>query len=82
LPEEKDCTSLISLSTCRKITILKPCSTPMQIFPAQDNIRHAMGRTILQTFHLRLRINGDAMVVKNAKVAREFAIFSNTLDIS
>jgi hypothetical protein len=54
----------------------------MQIFPTQDNIRRAMGRTILQALHLRLRINRDVMVVKNAKAARDIAIFSNTLDTS
>ncbi|KAJ6866880.1 hypothetical protein NC652_038191 [Populus alba x Populus x berolinensis] len=41
-----------------------------------------MGRTILLAFHLRLWINGDAMVVKNAMAARDIAIFSNTLDTS
>ena len=54
----------------------------MQIFPTQDNIRRAMGRTILQALHLRLRINRDVMVVKNAEAARDIAIFSNTLDTS
>jgi hypothetical protein len=41
-----------------------------------------MGRAILLAFHLRLWINGDAMVVKNAMEARDIAIFSNTLDTS
>ncbi|KAJ6866873.1 hypothetical protein NC652_038191 [Populus alba x Populus x berolinensis] len=54
----------------------------MQFSPAQDSIRRTMGRTILLAFHLRLWINGDAMVVKNAMAARDIAIFSNTLDTS
>ncbi|KAG6742912.1 hypothetical protein POTOM_053856 [Populus tomentosa] len=72
----------MSLSTCRKITILQPYSPPMQFSPAQDSIRRIMGRTILLAFQLRLWINGDAMVVKNAMTARDIAIFSNTLDTS
>jgi hypothetical protein len=47
LPKEKNHTSLKSLSTCRKITILQPCSPPMQFSPAQDSIRRSMGRPIL-----------------------------------
>uniref|UniRef100_A0A2K1X572 Uncharacterized protein n=1 Tax=Populus trichocarpa TaxID=3694 RepID=A0A2K1X572_POPTR len=54
----------------------------MQFSPAQDSIRRPMGRAILLAFHLRLWINGDAMVVKNAMAARDIAIFSNTLDTS
>ncbi|KAG6741768.1 hypothetical protein POTOM_055047 [Populus tomentosa] len=54
----------------------------MQFSPAQDCIRRTVGRTILLAFQLRLWINGDAMVVKNAMAARDIAIFSNTLDTS
>ena len=43
-----------------------------------------MVREILLAFYfrLRLRVNGDVMVVKNAMAARDIAIFSNTLDTS
>jgi hypothetical protein len=43
-----------------------------------------MVRAILLAFHfrLRLRVNGDGMVVKNAMATRDIVIFSNTLDTS